>query len=233
MDVQDGFILGIYNYCDRWCGCCRFTSRCRVFADGAEHEASSSPELKALSEAPLHASDLRPPGRWLAEILSEMNLEEPVELVEPPPMPSDFLRVCALSSAYCDHAWATLESHERTEPETNDDPCSVVQWFAPLIASKTRRALSGLNEFDGCRDFPPDHEGSAKVALLGIDRSMLAWAAARDAGRVSADDASRFIGELHRLCTELEELIPRARGFIRPAFDEPDEVRKLEAVDWS
>jgi hypothetical protein len=90
-----------------------------------------------------------------------------------------------------------------------------------------------LNEFDGCRDYPPDHEGSAKVALLGIDRSMLAWAAARDAGKVSPDDAARFIGELHRLSIELEELIPKARGFVRPAFDEPDEVRKLEALDWS
>jgi hypothetical protein len=232
MDVHDGFIIGIYNYCDRWCETCRFTSRCRVFADGAKHEAISSPELKALSETPKHASDLRPPGKWLEELLSETNLEEPVELAEPP-MPSNFLRVCELSSAYCDHAWAALESHEQIESQVKDDPVSVIMWFAPLIASKTRRALSGLNEFDGCRDFPPDHEGSAKVALLGIDRSMLAWAAAREAGRVAADDAARFIGELHRLSIELEELVPQARGFIRPAFDEPEEVRKLEAIDWS
>jgi hypothetical protein len=42
-----------------------------------------------------------------------------------------------------------------------------------------------------------------------------------------------LIGELHGLSIELEELIPKARGFVRPAFDEPDEVRKLEALDWS
>ncbi len=39
MEVQDGFIVGIYNYCDSWCEPCQFTSRCRVFADGAKHEA--------------------------------------------------------------------------------------------------------------------------------------------------------------------------------------------------
>jgi len=102
-----------------------------------------------------------------------------------------------------------------------------------LIASKTRRALSGLNEFDGCRDYPADHEGSAKVALVGIDRSTMAWADAREMGRTSADDASEFIEELERLSSELEELIPKARAFVRPGFDELDEVRKLEATDWS
>ena len=42
MEVQDGFILGIYNYCDRWCECCRFTARCRVFAAVAMHEAMAA-----------------------------------------------------------------------------------------------------------------------------------------------------------------------------------------------
>jgi len=93
--------------------------------------------------------------------------------------------------------------------------------------------LRGLNEFDGDREFPPDHEGSAKVALIGIDRSMAAWAGARSAGRISGEQAARFIDELHRLWGEVEELIPEALAFVRPGFDEPDEVHKLEAVDWS
>jgi hypothetical protein len=38
MDVEGGFIPGVYNYCDRWCERCPFTGRCRVFADEAEHE---------------------------------------------------------------------------------------------------------------------------------------------------------------------------------------------------
>jgi hypothetical protein len=52
MDVSDGFIVGIFNYCDRWCERCEFTSRCRVFADGAELDASRDPGLKALIDAP-------------------------------------------------------------------------------------------------------------------------------------------------------------------------------------
>ena len=38
MEIRDGFILGIYNYCDGWCERCPFTNRCRVFADLAEIE---------------------------------------------------------------------------------------------------------------------------------------------------------------------------------------------------
>jgi hypothetical protein len=233
MDVQDGFILGIYNYCDRWCETCRFTSRCRVFADGAEHEASADPGLKPIREAPTHPSDERPSNGWLEEILSEFDQTKVDDLPEPPPMPARLMRVVAMSRAYCDHTWAALESEERNTPRPNDDAYSIILWFAPLIASKTHRALSGLNEFDGCRDYPPDHEGSAKVALIGIDRSMMAWSDARQIGRVSAEDASRFIAELHRLSFELEELIPKAREFVRPGFDEPEAVRKLEATDWS
>jgi hypothetical protein len=52
MEIQDGFIVGIFNYCDGWCVACAFTSRCRLFADKVEMEARQDPGLKALVEAP-------------------------------------------------------------------------------------------------------------------------------------------------------------------------------------
>lgn len=38
MEVRAGFIISVFNYCDRWCERCPFTGRCQIFADGAEHE---------------------------------------------------------------------------------------------------------------------------------------------------------------------------------------------------
>ena len=74
MDVRDGFILGIYNYCDRWCETCAFTSRCRVFADRAEMDAAMDPYLKAVAEAPpLPEEEPPPPPRWMQEMIAEMN----------------------------------------------------------------------------------------------------------------------------------------------------------------
>jgi hypothetical protein len=31
MDVRDGFIVGIFNYCDRWCEACAFARRTPAF----------------------------------------------------------------------------------------------------------------------------------------------------------------------------------------------------------
>ena len=33
METRDGFILGIFNYCDRWCERCTLSGRCSVFAE--------------------------------------------------------------------------------------------------------------------------------------------------------------------------------------------------------
>jgi hypothetical protein len=41
-----------------------------------------------------------------------------------------------------------------------------------------------------------------------------------------------FTADLAWLRSELDTAIPRARAFVRPGFDEPDEVRKLEAAEY-
>ena len=84
MDVQDGFILGIYNYCDRWCETCAFTSRCRVFADTVEMEAQRDPNLKPIADAPPLPQDVPPPPpQWMQELIDEMNK------IASQPMPDD------------------------------------------------------------------------------------------------------------------------------------------------
>ena len=229
MEVEEGFIVGVYNYCHRWCETCPFTSRCRLFADGAEHDAAADGDLELLRGSPPHPSDVRPPNPWLEEILSEINETKLEEVPEPPPMPARLMRVVAASHAYCERVWTALDRDVRS----NDDPYSIIQWYAHFIPGKVGRALRGLHEFDGCRDFPPDHEGSAKAALIAIDHSMQAWVDALSVGRVSSEVAAPFVEALQQMSFDLEELIPLAREFVRPGFDEPDEVRKLEATDWS
>jgi hypothetical protein len=110
---------------------------------------------------------------------------------------------------------------------------AIVNHFSGLIAAKTHRAMSGLNEDDGDREFPPDFEGSARVVIDGIERSVSAWKDLASQGKVSPLIATAFVSDLQWILGEIDELIPRARGFVRAGFDEPDEVRKLEAADWS
>jgi len=54
------------------------------------------------------------------------------------------------------------------------------------------RALCGLAEDDPAeRDWPADHDGSAKVALIGIDRSQTAWLDLVDVGMASPEDVAK------------------------------------------
>lgn len=231
MEVQDGFILSIFNYCDRWCETCPFTSRCHVFADCAEHEAALDPMFKALVEAPQHPQDVRVTPSWLEDVIEEMNkaAESGEPLPEPAPLPQSYVRICERANAYGMrvHEWLTIRGDD--DGRDPGHPLAVVGWFCHLIGAKVHRALTGLAEFDGDRQFPPDHEGSAKVALIGIDRSLVAWQDLISIARITSDDAAPLLAELTSLKSSLEELIPRARAFVRPGFDEPHEVRKLEA----
>jgi hypothetical protein len=234
MEVRDGFIVSIFNYCDRWCEACAFTSRCRVFADVARMEASLDPHLRPVTEAPPLPQDLPPPPpKWMETIIVEMNeiarrppTKEALADAEPTLLP-EHEEIRARSMAYCRGVHRWLRGREDELQRKPADPVAVICWFASLNASKIDRALTGLAEDDGDREFPPDHEGSAKVAIIGIERSRAAWHDLVVGGVVSDSQAQPFLAELAWLGKQLEEFFPFARAFVRPAFDEPDEVAQL------
>ena len=63
-----------------------------------------------------------------------------------------------------------------------------------------------------------DWNGSAKVALISIDRSILAW---NTIALVAADqDAAMVADRLRALQLSVQEAFPCARRFVRPGFDE-------------
>jgi hypothetical protein len=127
------------------------------------------------------------------------------------------------------HAWLREHPDRRNDP---GDPCAVIAWFDLQIAVKIHRAIRGLAEDDPDeREWPADHDGSAKVALLGIDRSHAAWLDAVERGVTSDSEAATFVADLVWLGEALERVFPKARAFVRPGFDEPDEVSRLLARD--
>ncbi len=83
------------------------------------------------------------------------------------------------------------------------------------------RALSSRkDENSEDNDFPKDSDGSAKVALIGIDRSIAAWRVMQLAISDRAQSIVPLILQLDSLRTKLEESFPQARDFIRPGFDQ-------------
>jgi hypothetical protein len=237
MEVRDGFIVGVFNYCDRWCEACPFTSRCRLFADMARFEAARDPNLQPVAEAPLLPQDMPPPPPpWLVELIEEANAEAAKPLtdkelreLEPKILPEHAsIRVRAEAYMFGILEWRRGSQNEHTDPS---DPIAVIGWFATLFPSKIYRALTGLAEDDGDREFPPDHEGSAKVAMIAIERSTSAWRELIEQRVVTDEEARPFLAELAWLLRRLEEVFPFARSFVRPGFDEPDEVANLAGDD--
>ena len=237
MEMRDGFIIGVFNYCDRWCETCALTSYCRVFAmDRADAETDLTMEA-GVGAVPTVFDSLHRPMKWLEEVLEELEalgggaLTEEEIAASQPGLPAAHEEIWERAKAYCRWTHDGLGRVEWGDQHDATDPVAVLLWFATFNASKIRRALTGLAEFDGDRTFPADHEGSAKVALLGIDRSHAAWRELVADGRVGAAAARPCLEELDWLKAQLEAAIPEARVFVRPGFDEPEAVASLMAAE--
>ena len=234
VEIRDGFIVGIYNYCDAWCDQCAFTSHCRVFADTREMEARFELHLEPVSTAPPHPSETSPPQPSWQELLDEMNDATRTPLRAETGAPRE-LRAVPEGDAidrraedYSRRARAWLTDRGIDMSSTACDPQAVIAWFHMMIHVKAMRALQSLAEDDPSeRDWPADHDGSAKVALIGVDRSHTAWLDLVEVGLASTSDAAPFIEDLVWLRTALERTFPGARSFVRPAFDEPEDVARL------
>jgi hypothetical protein len=100
------------------------------------------------------------------------------------------------------------------------DALDVVAWYQYFIGAKVHRALHGAEDADEPEDMPRDCDGSAKIALMAVDRSIAAWATLRKAVADEADTILDFMVLLDRLRRGMEKAFPDARAFVRPGFDE-------------
>ena len=114
--------------------------------------------------------------------------------------------------------------HSDPEAEVTDlqDATEVVRWYHTLISAKVRRAVQqNLTDRPACLDgMPKDSDGSAKVALVCIDRSMAAWTRMREHLPEQEDSILDLLVALERLRCQTEQLFPEARSFARPGFDD-------------
>lgn len=275
-DLADNpaFISGIYNYCDRWCERCAFTSRCFLYATEQADPDANDPEIRDINNdkfwRKLHdifTETATMISEWAAETGVDLNSvdvtkemaehEREIEAAE-----QDELSVMASHYATTVASWFQDEfgdgehlhddsangSATVSDDLTARDAAEIIQWYQLFIAVKLMRALSRPASIDEdsddedvlTADFLPaeetdeqvdydavisrahriDSNGSAKVALVAIDRSTAAWGALQLSLPDKAHTINPILLELDRLRRLTEKRFPQARDFIRPGLDE-------------
>src|SRR5215471_1233917 len=269
------FISGIYNYCDRWCERCGFTSRCLLYMTGQADPDTDDPELHDISNEKFWQK-LRNVFRDTSEMIAEWAAEEGVDLDSIDVTEEMAAHDRAMAEASQDQMsqsateYATTVEHWfrnefAAEPDIHSDmpaadttdadvtaseAIEVIRWYQFFIAVKLMRALSGAHDVDE-KAFEPeeflsfdiapseddddedfdyeeiaarssliDANGSAKTALIAIDRSIAAWRALQIAWPDKSESIKPMLIELDRLRRSVEGRFQHARDFIRPGFDE-------------
>ena len=240
------FISGIHNYCDRWCERCHFTTRCAVFA--LEEADPDTDDASRDMNNPAFWQKLASMFEETHEMISEWAEENGIDISEAALAPledeienqRELTRNHPLAKAAEEYAfevekWFTNE-FEQSGPnsnipdlmdagETEDDLnayVEIIRWYQFFIAVKiTRGLISRIDEDEYLEENDSrDSDGSAKAALIAIDRSMSAWKIMCDARPTAAEPIRAFLLELERLRSAAEREFPNARDFIRPGLDE-------------
>jgi hypothetical protein len=238
-------ISGIYNYCDRWCERCPLTSRCLVYATETDDESSHTHDLtneafwRKLSNVFQETRDMI--AEWAREAGIDLNKvedeDDPAQRkrrrqhVDNHPLARAGKKYANDASDWFREVDQTLEvsdlrpADRADEPECQsaerlEDAREVIQWYQYQIAVKTMRALSARLDEEEDADFANDSDGSAKVALIGIDRSIAAWRLVQLALPEREVSIVPLILQLERLRQRVEKTFPYAREFVRPGFDE-------------
>jgi hypothetical protein len=110
------------------------------------------------------------------------------------------------------------------EPDPLEDAVQVIRWYQHQIYVKLMRAIRGKMEekTEIMDDYAKDSDGSAKVALIALDRSLAAWGEMRNHFPLHNNDTFDILAHLDQLRRKVEKAFPDARAFIRPGFDKID-----------
>lgn len=244
---EDGdFVEGIYNWCDRWCERCPMTVKCRQYAmecarDAFNADGSNDGDSAEFMEALMNTSaqfegeaEAVADAEWVYDEMEsglgagdegeDFDMEAYMEEREKIEKATASTRCVRLADRYMGEAGRWLEEWEVLVDQLHDDDgelaeaVEVISWYIFQLSVKLRRAIHGKLEAD--EDFMDDVYGSAKVALIGADRSLFAWQLVQK--RLPADrrdSVDLVIQLLKSLIQETEIEIPEARAFKRPGLD--------------
>lgn len=226
-------ISGVHNYCDRWCERCKYIKRCRVglmelarMEDGDDIEGDDLwLELSAMFEATFEmiAKDAKKFGIDLNDISTENVREKKTELND--------IEKKAKSYSRSAHKWLEENNEcfqKMQNVEFENDPFSIPDFFEALeviryylffIEVKTRRAFFDIEEIADEDPIQNDNNGTAKIAIIAIDRSIEAYTVLFYRFKDHEEQILKYLKQLANLKEDLISVFPYVMKFVRPGFD--------------
>jgi hypothetical protein len=246
------YIPGIYNYCDRWCERCPFTSRC-LNCDLVDEQFGDLRENDEINEAfwQRFSDMLQNTLSMVKEMAKEAGIDieamgtgencNDSEAIRKKSLP-DLISHTSKNYANSVDDWfnannslfyekeneinrirlISTQHHPAKEAADINDATEVIRWYQYQIHVKLVRAIRSALEEESMDygDFPKDSDGSAKVALMGIDRSISAWNILSAYFPEQKTQMSNLVALLENIKSRVEVRFPCARDFVRPGFDE-------------
>lgn len=242
------FIPGIYNYCDRWCERCAFTARCQTFAmeQEANRREGGPPRDMAAFWKRFEAS-LKQTRKQVLDMAKERGItfdsaemekigreeERRSHAAKKHPIAKAGLKYIKMVDQWFKIGESGLREKEeeileqaklgvtrvKQEVASLTDVVEILRWYQHQIYVKLMRGLDADEEDEATGEFPKDSDGSVKVALIAMDRSIAAWLRLKEFFPDKTDSILTMLVHLDRLRRAAEKQFPNARSFVRPGFD--------------
>lgn len=240
----------IHNYCDRWCERCNFTSSCAVYekssatTDDMDDESLWENISSSLAEALTMLTEKAEEMGIDLNSISEEEMSAEAAAMKKDREESNQHPLIIAAKEYSDKAHDLMQKYEpvkekgmqminelelgiKTLEESKSGlaemkEChAIVGWYMHQIQIKLQRAMSSTRYAeDDSPDSMYDANGSAKVALIGAERSLEAWQKLMTMIPATEDETITLLALLQKIIALTDQQFPGARSFKRPGFDD-------------
>lgn len=249
LNESNNFISGIYNYCDSWCERCSFTDRCLNYASRDEFGFEEKNDERTLENtldtvfemfsdlSTFIKEEAEKKGIDLSEEVDMSEYENAKGKANSHPLTkmaykyfqfvNDWLKsrreiITKQAEEFIKFAELGLDEETiQNNVKEFQDAIEVIQWYFTLIRVKIIRALH--SKFDKTyvdEEFTFEQVNtSAKIALVGCERSLVAWKTLYDYLKEDEDKILTILAYLDKLIKAIKEEFPDVAEFKRPYFD--------------
>ncbi len=243
----EGTIPLIHVYCDNWCERCPFTEKCVVFAreqawreskdsitdndvfDYVEQSLSEALDTmlsimdNTTDDAVVNANQIGDTQNPNPELVEELRQMEVAAKQYGMHSLKWMINRNTLFEGYRDNLLQQQDLGLIVNLAAVAELANAVeeiQWYAHFIGVKIHRIADQLQEPFNFNEIQCDANGSAKVVLIAIQRSIVGWEVMMRDFPEKLNEIITFLSILQRLQAVIQRLFPYSEQFHRPGFDD-------------